>query len=98
MKLKATRRHERYSLTLDIELAHGRGLSSNVSAGGLYFVTDQPHSPGAPIEFTLVLGDLSPSVPCQLRCKGEILRVEPRGDQVGVAATIQSYSIESASL
>src|SRR2546422_8528973 len=49
MKLKATRRHERYSLTLDIDLAHGRGLSSNVGAGGIYFVTDQPHSPGAPI-------------------------------------------------
>ena len=98
MKLKATRRHERYSLTLDIELAHGRGLTRNVSAGGVYFVTDQPHTPGALIDFTLVLGALSPSVPCQLRCKGEILRVEPQGDQVGVAATIQSYSIDSAGL
>ena len=98
MKLKATRRHERYSLTLDIELAHGRGLTRNVSAGGVYFVTDQPHTPGALIEFTLALGEHSPSVPCQLRCNGAILRVDPQGDQVGVAATIQSYSIDSASL
>jgi hypothetical protein len=98
MKLKDTRRHERYPLTLHIELAHGRALTRNVSAHGIYFVTDQPHSPGAPIEFTLVLAELSPSVPCRLRCNGEILRVEPQGDQVGVAATIQSYSIDSASL
>jgi len=98
MKLKDTRRHERYPLTLHIELAHGRGLTRNVSAGGVYFVTDQPHTPGALIDFTLVLGALSPSVPCQLRCNGAILRVDPQGDQVGVAATIQSYSIDSASL
>ena len=98
MKLKATRRHERYPLTLPIELAQGGGLTRNVSVGGVYFVTDQPHTPGAPIEFTLVLGEQSPRVPSQLRCNGAILRVEPQGDQVGVAATIQSYSIESASL
>src|SRR2546427_7856645 len=73
-------------------------ISRNVSAGGVYFVTDQPHTPGALIDFTLVLGALSPSVPCQLRCNGAILRVDPQGDQVGVAATIQSYSIDSASL
>jgi hypothetical protein len=98
MKLKDTRRHERYPLTLPIELAHGRGLTRDVSVGGVYFVTDQPHTPGALIEFTLALGEVSPSVPCQLRCNGAILRVEPQGDQVGVAATIQSYSIDSASL
>jgi hypothetical protein len=98
MKLKATRRHERYPLALHVELARGWALTRNVSVGGVYFVTDQPHAPGALIEFTVVLGDLSPSVPCQLRCSGAILRVEPQGNQLGIAATIQSYSIDSASL
>src|SRR3989442_5291960 len=97
MKLKATRRHERYPLTLPIELAHGGGLTRNVSVGGVYFVTDQPHTPGGLIEFTLALGEGSPSVPCHLRCNGAILRVEPQGDQVGTAAAIPSSRTDSAS-
>jgi hypothetical protein len=91
--LNYTRRHHRYPLTLNIELARGTGLTRNVSAGGVYFVTDQPHTPGAPIEFTLVFEQLSQRAPSHLQCKGSVLRVEPQGDRLGVAATIASYRI-----
>lgn len=98
MQLKSTRRHERYPLTLHVELTHGSGLTRNVSAGGVYFVTDQPHVPGAPIDFTVVLEEVSPGVPCPLRCIGTVLRVEPQGDRVGVAASIRSYRIATSTL
>jgi PilZ domain-containing protein len=94
-RVKYPRQYPRFPFELRVELAQGVGVTQNVSAGGVYFVTDQPHSPGEPADFTLVLGQLTDGGPWRLRCAGTVLRVEPRGDRVGVAATIVSYQVSS---
>jgi hypothetical protein len=96
IRVKHPRQYPRFPFELRVELAQGVGVTRNVSAGGVYFVTDQPHSAGDAADFTLVLGDLTYGGPWRLRCAGTVLRVEPRGNKVGVAATIVSYQVSSS--
>jgi hypothetical protein len=35
-----------------------------------------------------------PTGPIQMKCRGEIVRIEESGQKIGVAATIHSYSFE----
>jgi len=85
------RRAQRYPLSLRVELAHGAGVTSDVSIAGVYLVTDQQYSVGAPIEFTLVFGEATPETMVRLNCHGTVVRVEPREAGVGVAVAIRSY-------
>jgi hypothetical protein len=79
-----------------VELAQGTGVTRNVSVSGVYFVTNAWRVvPGQPLDFTLVLDDLGTLAPWRLRCTGTVLRVEPRGEIVGVAATIEGFEISS---
>jgi PilZ domain-containing protein len=95
IRVKYPRQYPRFPFELRVDLAHGVGVTRNVSAGGVYFVTDQLHSPGEAADFTLTLGDLARGGSWRLRCAGTVLRVEPRGDRVGVAATIVSSQVSS---
>ena len=44
--------------------------------------------------FTIMLEHADPAGPIQMKCRGEIVRVEESGQKIGVAATINSYSFE----
>ena len=90
------RRAQRYPLELRVELAHGAGVTRDVSIAGVYLVTDQSYGVGAPIEFTLVFGEATAETMVRLRCHGKVIRVEPSGEKVGVAVTITSYTLETA--
>ena len=69
-----------------------RGQTRDVSFRGLYFLTDAEYDAGAQIEFVLTLpkevtlvGDVN------IRCYGEVVRVEPQNGNRGIAARIERY-------
>jgi hypothetical protein len=76
-----------------VDLADGVGITRNVSVGGIYFVTERPHAPGQSIVFRMQFEALQAERPLQLHCSGTVLRVEPQGSAIGVAARIESYQI-----
>ncbi len=82
------RRALRYPLELPIKMEGAEGRTRDFSASGVFFETDRSFTPGALVEFSLVLGRVSPSVPLRLDCGGRVVRSEPRNGQVGVAVAI----------
>ena len=77
-----------------MELKKGVGVTRDFSASGVYFETDQSLAPPEPIEFFLILehSELGPQV--RVRCRGEVVRVEPKGEKTGIAVAISSYGFE----
>jgi PilZ domain len=88
------RRAWRYPASLGVSLDSGQGVSRDVSASGIYFETDAALAPGQTISFSFNLDNIYPDVRLDLHCKGKIVRVEQRGGQLGVAATIDAWSFE----
>jgi len=84
------RRDERFDTTLPLRLGDGEGVVRNVSANGIYFVTDAALQEGAPMKFTLEFQNFSGG-PIQVNCIARIVRVEERGEKKGVAASISSF-------
>src|SRR2546426_2125658 len=78
---KSTRRVRRHVLALPVQLARGSGLTRDVSAGGVYFLTDQVYPLDAQLDLTLVFGATLPASPIQVQCHARDVRVEPRRDR-----------------
>lgn len=64
----------------------GSGLTRDVSTGGVYLQTDQAYDLDSQIDFMLTFG----TPPIHVRCHARVVRVEPRGDYIGIAAVITS--------
>ncbi len=92
------RRAQRYAVDLRVELSEGRGTTRDVSLSGVFFETDRPLAPGPPLRFALFLEHGYPDAPVRLVCEGEIVRIEPCGDRVGIAAAITSQRVEPHAL
>ena len=88
------RKAPRFQGKLDVALEKGTGVTRDFSTIGIYFETDQSFSPADPLEFFLNLEhtDQGPQVP--VRCLGEVVRVEPMGEKMGVAVAISSFGLE----
>ena len=84
------RRDERFDTTLALRLEQGEGVLRNVSANGIYFVTDVALQEGAPVKFTLEFHDFRGG-PVQANCVARIVRVEEQEGKKGVAASINSF-------
>jgi hypothetical protein len=92
----AGRRDERFESDLAIRLEQGDGLVRNVSASGIYFVTDANLKPGELLRFSLQFSGVEIGL-VSARCEARVVRVEPRGAQKGVGAafeTIEFHRIE----
>jgi PilZ domain-containing protein len=87
------RRHERFESHLTIKLDHGDGVMRNVSASGVYFVTDVDVEPGSCLTFTLEFSGLEIGA-VSARCKARVMRVEPEGTLKGVAAAFETIQFE----
>jgi len=61
----------------------------NVSASGVYFMTDVDLKPGESLKFTLEFSGLQIGV-VSARCEARVVRVDPRGTLRGVGATFES--------
>lgn len=94
------RRHSRYKLSFPVrvhskaETPAAETTTRDVSARGVSFYFSEDMELGTEVNWEMAL----PPQLCQgknvrIRCRGKIVRVEPRDEQgrVGVAATIESY-------
>ena len=84
------RRDERFDTNLPVRLEQGEGVVRNVSANGIYFVTDVALQQGAPVKFTVDFQNF-PGGPVSVSCIARIVRVEQQGERNGVAASISSF-------
>ena len=83
------RRDERFDSDLRIKLDRGDGRMRNVSASGVYFLTDVDLKPGQALKFTLEFSGLQIGV-VSARCEARVVRVDPQGSLKGVGATFES--------
>jgi len=92
METHQNQRHEeRFLLELPVMLEGGMGLSRDISGSGIYFVTDQPMTPGRFVQFSMKLNHVRPGKAVRLDCQGQVLRVEAAGAKLGVAASISGF-------
>lgn len=75
---------------MKVKLEGGEGTARNVSASGIYFLTDVPLREGQPVELTLEFSDF-PSGPLEVTCSARVVRLERQGATTGVAATISRF-------
>ena len=80
---------------LALKLEHGEGVVRNVSASGVYFVTDVALERGEPVSFTLDFKNY-PGGLLRVKCAAKVVRVEPRDRKIGVAAAISSFEFVRA--
>lgn len=90
MSLVPGRQEERFDTTLAVRLEQGGGVTRNVSANGIYFLTDVALQAGATVTFALDFQNF-PGGPLQVNCIARIVRTEERDGKKGVAAAIQSF-------
>lgn len=86
----AGRKEERFKTELLIKLEGGDGVVRNVSASGIYFVTEVALQEGQPVKFTLEFQNF-PSGPIAVNCVARVVRLEERGARRGVGASISSF-------
>jgi hypothetical protein len=85
------RKEERFDTELAVKLeGGGEAVARNVSASGVFFVTDLALEAGQPVRFSLEFLDF-PSGPIEVNCSARILRVEEQGIGRGVGASISSF-------
>jgi hypothetical protein len=93
MKGSDLREAPRFKGDVPVLTEGGEGVTRDLSGSGIFFETDGSFSTGQPIEFSIILEHLYPDRPVRLQCKGSVVRVEKKGQKVGVATTIDSYTI-----
>jgi hypothetical protein len=88
------RRARRFRVALPVEFADGMAVTCDFSACGVFFETSQACGQGECIEFTVVLAHIDPGHLVRLRCRGQVVRVEPSSTGVGVAVAIAAYRFD----
>lgn len=91
------RKAPRFQLALRVQLEEGTGVTRDLSACGVLFETDCVFALGDVIQFAIILEHIDPSRPLRLQCRGQVVRVEQRGDTIGVAVIITAYQFDSRS-
>jgi len=86
----AGREEARVTTAWRVTFAAGQGVTRNVSASGIYFVTDSAFAVGQPIKLHIEFDDL-PGGPLAVICDARVVRVEKDGTARGVAATIAKF-------
>lgn len=67
-----------------------------MSASGAFFWTSGTYTPGEPISFAIELKTAGGKM--MWKCKGAVVRTQPLGHMVGVAASITESTMESAQI
>jgi len=88
------RKEERVPATLPVNVGTAAGIVRDVSASGIFFEIDADYTLGSSINFAVKLD--TPSGCMNLKCLGEIVRIEPRESRVGVGVKIRESSMEAA--
>jgi hypothetical protein len=76
---------------LPVELQQGAGETLDMSASGALIETAEFDVPvGGSFEFAITIGH-DEEGPWTVRCRGLVIRIERRGDRIGVAAAIDHF-------
>ena len=86
----AGRKEERVSAELRVGFADGEGITRNVSASGIYFVTASRFDQGQPLELHIEFPDF-PGGGLEVTCFARVVRVAQEGTAHGVGAAISSF-------
>lgn len=76
---------ERLKAELGLRANRCFGRTQNISATGAFFEIDEGFSSGSEIELEIALHEAQAQRTLVMRCKGAVVRVEPRGMKQGVA-------------
>ena len=85
---------ERVVTALPVQLAGGNGITRDVSESGIFFETAASYALDNLVNLTVEFN--APGGKMLLKCRGDIVRVEPRGATVGVAVKIVESRMEAA--
>lgn len=77
----------RYRIDSTIAVGTGTGRTIDLSSRGVHFETSQRLVPGDEITIVFPFEQTGPGA--SVRCSAYVVRVEPRGDLFGVAATYE---------
>ncbi len=93
MELVPGRKEERFDTTLPVRLERGGAVARNISASGIYFVTEEALETGATVAFAMDFQNF-PGGPIEVNCLARIVRIEEEGARKGVAAAIHSFEFQ----
>jgi hypothetical protein len=93
MELVPGRKEERFDTTLAVRLERGGAVARNISASGIYFVTEEALQTGATVTFAMDFQNF-PGGPIEANCIARIVRIEDEGAKKGVAAAIHSCEFQ----
>ena len=84
----AKRSADRFDTELPVEIDGIPSLTRNISATGIYVLTDSHQIPGSHIHFTVEVVVWGKKL--KLVCDGEVVRVDQNGDKTGVAVKLDN--------
>lgn len=90
-RLDEKRNHYRIRTALPVYLGTTRGFLRDMSTSGAYFWTSGSHSVGEQVNFLVQLQ--SPEGRTAWNCQGDVVRVEPRDSDTGVAVRIKNTTV-----
>jgi hypothetical protein len=85
--IQERRRVPRYRLDAEIAVNNGRGRTIDLSADSVYFESARAYAPGD--EVSLVFPFEHGARETSVRCTALVVRVDPRGNLFGIAATYE---------
>lgn len=89
------RREDRIPVALRVDLENSAtGIARDVSPSGIFFEVDASYAAGTAITFAIDFD--TPAGRLNLRCQGEIVRVERRDTRLGVAVKILESTLRPA--
>lgn len=77
----------RYRVDATIAVDGGTGRTIDISSNSVYFETERQLIPGDEVALVFPLERTGPGG--SVRCSGSVVRVDPRGERFGVAATYE---------
>jgi hypothetical protein len=83
------RRDQRTDAAMPVLLENATGVTRDMSVSGVFFWTDMPNftpALGKSISFAVAIS--RPGGKMTIKCRGVVVRTEPRGNDLGVAVRI----------
>ncbi len=92
-KLAEKRSRQRIDIARPVLLENATGVTRDISASGVFFWISGKYSPGESISFAIELQRLVGGT--MLRCRGDVVRTEPRSTDIGVAVRLSKTAMEA---
>jgi hypothetical protein len=85
------RSSQRIQVEIPVYIGQEETITCDVSWSGIYFLTDQSFVKGDDLNLSLELTYALPGKKITLDCQGEAVRIEQRGEKIGIAAKINNF-------